>query len=93
MVVFLMEGIGWIGMKQSEMVYGWTHLIGEVVVIWSYLDRNNSYHHYRRNERGYLLHEFNKAKTHTFDGELKELEHIEAWLLGMKNLFKLHVYT
>ena len=47
----------------------------------SRFDRYHGYHHYhpyRRNDRGYLLEEFKKAKPPTFDGDLKNLEDAEA---------------
>jgi len=50
------------------------------------------YHPYRRSENKYFLDKFKKAKLPTFDGELKKLGDVEAWLLGMKKLFKLHDY-
>ena len=51
------------------------------------------YHAYRRNDMGYLLDEFKKVKPPTFDGEVKKLEEVEAWILGMNKLFELHEYT
>lgn len=51
------------------------------------------YHHYRRSDRGYFLDDFKKAKPPTFDGDLKKLEDVKAWLLGMKKIFELHDYT
>jgi len=51
------------------------------------------YHPYRRNDRGYLLDEFKKAKLPTFDGDMKKPEDEEAWILGMSKFFELHNYT
>jgi len=59
-------------------------------------DRNydhHFYHPYKRSDRGYFLDEFKKAKRPTFDGDLKNPEDVEAWLLGMKKLFELHEHT
>lgn len=36
--------------------------------------------------------DFNKSKTPSFDGELKNIEDEEAWLFGMNKFFKLHDY-
>ena len=51
------------------------------------------YHPYRRNDRGYLLDEFKKEKPPTFDGDVKKLEDVEAWIIGMNKFFELHEYT
>jgi len=51
------------------------------------------YHPYRRSDKGYLPDEFKKAKPPTFDGDLKQSEHVEAWLFGMHKFFELHYYT
>ncbi|MCY6524866.1 hypothetical protein, partial [Actinobacillus pleuropneumoniae] len=47
---------------------------------------------YRRKGRGYLLDEFRKAKTPTFDGEMNKSQDVETWLLGMRKFFILHDY-
>lgn len=36
--------------------------------------------------------EFKKVKLPTFNGEMKKSKDAEAWLLGMKKLFRLHNY-
>jgi len=51
------------------------------------------YHPYNRSDRGYLSNEFKKENPPTFDGKVKRSQDAEAWLLGMKNLFKLHDYS
>ena len=59
------------------------------------LDKYHGHHHhypYRTSERRYLPNEFKKSKPPTFDGELKKLEDVEEWLLGMKKFLKLHDY-
>ena len=59
-------------------------------------DKNYDHHHshpYRRSDKGYLLDDFKKEKPPTFDGEMKKSEDAEAWLLGMRNFFKLHDYS
>ena len=57
--------------------------------------RHNHHHHhhnpYRRSE--YFLEEFKKFKPPKFDEHMKKLENAEAWLLGMKNFFKLNNYS
>ena len=56
-------------------------------------DRNHDRHHhhpYRRSDKGYLPNEFKKVKPPTFDGEMKKSQDVEAWLLGMRKLFRLH---
>lgn len=40
-----------------------------------------------------MSNEFKKSKPPTFDEELKKPKDAEAWLPGMKRLFKLHDYT
>jgi len=37
--------------------------------------------------------EFRKEKPPTFDGDVKKAEEDEAWLLGMKKLFRIHDYS
>lgn len=54
-------------------------------------DRHH-YHPYRRNDTRYLLDEFNKEKPPTFDGDVKKLEDVEAWILVMNKFFELHEY-
>jgi len=41
----------------------------------------------------YFLDEFKKEKPPNFDGDLKNLEYAEAWILGMNKFFELHEYT
>jgi len=52
---------------------------------------HHHYHPYKRNDRGYFPNEFNKSKPLTFDGYLNKPKDAEAWLLGMKKFFELHV--
>jgi len=54
-----------------------------------YHDHDN-YHLYMRNDRRYLSDEFKKEKPPTFDGEMKKSQDAEAWLLGMRKLFRFH---
>lgn len=54
---------------------------------------HDRYHCYRKGDKGYLSDEFKKAKTPTFDGELKKPTDAKAWLIVMKKFFKLHDYT
>ena len=35
---------------------------------------------------------FEKAKPLTFDGEIKKVEEIEAWPLGIEKYFRIHNY-
>jgi len=53
----------------------------------------NHHRHDRRREKEYILEEFKKTKPPTFDGEVKEAEDAKAWLLGMKNFFRVHNYS
>ena len=53
----------------------------------------DSYHPYRRNDRGYLPDVFKKSRPPTFDGDVKKLKDAEAWILGMTKFFELHEYT
>ena len=57
-----------------------------------YYDRHH-YHPYRRSDRGYFLDEFKKEKPPTFHGEMKKPHDAKAWLLGMRNFFRLHDYS
>jgi len=59
-----------------------------------HLDRHQGHHQFHpyRSEMGYFLDEFKKFKSPTFIGEMKKLEDVEAWLLGMKNFLELHDY-
>lgn len=60
------------------------------------LDKYHGHHHYhpyQRSDRGYLSYEFKKTNPPTFDGELKKLEDVEAWLLGIKKFFEFNDYT
>lgn len=50
-------------------------------------------HHYRRIERGYSPKEFKKTKPPTFDGEMTKSKDVEAWLLGIRKILKLHDYS
>jgi len=36
---------------------------------------------------------FKKEKPHTFDGEMKKSQDVEAWFLGMNMLFRVHGYS
>lgn len=49
---------------------------------------HHRYHPYRRSDRGYFLDNFKKVKPPTFDGDLKNPEDAEAWLLGTKKFFE-----
>lgn len=40
-----------------------------------------------------MFEEFKKAKPPKFDGEMKKSEDAKAWLLGMKNFFRIHDYS
>ena len=40
-----------------------------------------------------MLDEFKKENPPNFDGDLKKLEDVEAWILGMKTFFEIHEYT
>jgi hypothetical protein len=40
-----------------------------------------------------LTKEFRKAKPLTFNGEVKKGEEVEAWLMGLKNFFRVHNYS
>jgi len=57
--------------------------------------RNYHHHHhhhpYSRSE--YFHEDFKNVKPPTFNGEMKKLEDAEAWLLGMKKLFRLYKYS
>jgi hypothetical protein len=46
----------------------------------------------RDTRRVFLTKEFKKAKSPTFDGEIKKGEEVEAWLLGMRKYFRVHNY-
>lgn len=50
--------------------------------------------HYQQKMRGKDLmpEEFKKENPHTFDGEVKKAEEIEACLLRMKKYFRVHGY-
>jgi len=55
---------------------------------------HHSHHHNHPYSRGeYFLEDVKKVKSPTFDGEMKKSEDAEAWLLGMKKLFRLHSYS
>ena len=47
----------------------------------------------RRHARDELVGELRRIKPPTFDGEVKQGEYVEAWLLGLKKFFQLHQYT
>jgi hypothetical protein len=47
----------------------------------------------RRNELDILQGEIGKVKPSSFDGEHREGEYVEAWLLGMIKYFLLHNYS
>jgi hypothetical protein len=47
----------------------------------------------KRYEVDELKGEMNKIKPHTFDGENKKDEDVEAWLLGMRKYFQLQNYS
>jgi len=40
-----------------------------------------------------LRNEFKKAKPPTFDGDVKNPEDADAWILGLRKFFELHNYT
>jgi hypothetical protein len=44
----------------------------------------------KRHSQSYLIEEFNKDKSPTFDGEIKKGEEAETWLLDMKKYFRVH---
>lgn len=50
-------------------------------------------HPYKRSDMRYFPNMFKKENPHTFDGGLKKPEHVEAWLLEMKNLFEFQDYA
>jgi len=54
---------------------------------------HHCYHPYRRSDRGYFLDEFKEVKPPTFDGDLKKLEDVMSWIVGMNKLFEFHEYT
>jgi hypothetical protein len=45
-------------------------------------------HKKKKHSRNPLWEEFRKSKPPTFDGEVKISEEVEAWLLGLKNIFR-----
>jgi len=47
----------------------------------------------RRFTRDELVGELRRIKPPTFDGEVKQGEDVEAWLLGLRKFFQLHQYT
>ena len=47
----------------------------------------------RRFTRDELVGELRRIKPPTFDGEVKQGEDAESWLLGLRNFFQLHQYT
>ena len=54
---------------------------------------HHCYHPYRRNDRGYFPKNFKKTKPPKFDGEMKNSQDAEAWLLGMRKFSRLHDYS
>ena len=50
--------------------------------------KNKRKRYFKDNSHG----EFRKAKTPTFDGEVKPRQEVEAWLLGMRKYFQFHDY-
>lgn len=61
----------------------------------SHSDRHHDchrYHPYMRNDRGYLSYEFKKEKPPTSDGDVKNPEDAETWILEMNKSFELHEY-
>ena len=51
--------------------------------------RNKKKRHYQNNSRD----EFKKAKPPTFDGEVKNDQEVESWLLGMRKYFQVQDYS
>lgn len=51
---------------------------------------HDHYHLYRRNDMGYFPDEFKKENPPTINGYMKKSQDVEAWLLGMLKLFRLH---
>ena len=47
----------------------------------------------RRFAWGELVGQLRRTKLPTFDGEVKQGEDVEAWLLGLEKFFQLHQYT
>lgn len=43
-----------------------------------------------QSDKGYLLDQFKKAKTPTFDRDMKKSQDAEAQLLGMNKFYRLH---
>ena len=53
----------------------------------------HQYHPYQKSDKEYLQDEFKKENPSTLDVEVKKSKDPEAWLLGMKNFFRLHDYS
>eukprot|EP00253_Pinus_taeda_P005050 PITA_05050 len=62
------------------------HMVVDLLVDTGQIDLS------QRNDKGYLPDEFKKAKTPTFDGDVKKSEDAEAWILGMNKFFEMHEY-
>lgn len=54
--------------------------------------KGNEYRYYSSSsfDKGYFPSEFKKLKPPIFDGDVKNMEDVEAWILGMNKLFELH---
>lgn len=53
---------------------------------------HHHYHHPRSKEKDHMPKEFKKYKPSTFDRDMKKVEDVESWLLGMKKSFRTHDY-
>ena len=47
----------------------------------------------RRSTRDELVGDLKRIKPPNFDGEVKEGEYVEAWMLGLRKFFQFHQYT
>lgn len=78
--------------KRGTRIYG--HHYGRHYISITRRHHHNYHdnHHQRKREREYMIEEFKKEKPPTVDGQMKNSEDAEAWLLGMKKLFRIHEY-
>ena len=56
-------------------------------------ERSLARHKKRRFTQDELVRELRRIKPPTFDGEVKQGEDVEAWLIGLRKFFQLHQYT
>jgi hypothetical protein len=47
----------------------------------------------KKTSKGHKFEEFKKAKTPSFDGDIKKGEEAEAWLLGFNKYFRVHDFS